>query len=617
MGPPEGPFSPWGALQYARRSGGAAQKAQRSATDLPVDRTTIYEKAKGASMPRDDRRSDYSSSRGSGNRRTGGDRGYGDRGYTDRGNRGGRTDRSRGSSNRDDRDDWGRADRGYTDRDDRGYAEQSNRRERRDYRGRRDDERPNRDRYERHDDPHRRERRRERSYDGFDDYDGCETYDDYEDAGYVDEFDDDRPENPNERRIEVRCPVAKRCGGCEWLAMPYDEQLDRKQDYIEELFSNYKCEPDPILGMNDPWHFRNKVQLPFAPGRPGRDGRTTARWGIFERGTHNIVPCTECLVEDGRARPIIATIAKLLPRFNIQPYDEKTGEGLLRYALVRTAYATDQVMLTLVCNGTRIPSSQVFINRLLEAHPEITTIVLNVNRERTSVILGNEEKVLYGPGYIEDELCGCRFRISSSSFYQTNPIAAEALYDLAIELADLKPSDRIGDAYCGTGTIGIVAAKQSGAQLLGVERNGEAVDDARENARINGIEDAEFVVGDAGSVFARMARAGEELDVVFMDPPRSGSSQAFLANLSRLGPTRVVYISCEPRTQHYDIAALVKNGYQVKRICPVDMFPHTDHVENIVLLERPRRKTLGSRGAHRDRAPYAGEGRNEEFDDEQ
>ena len=572
-------------------------------------------------MPRDDRRSDYSSSRSSGNRRTGDGRGYGDRGYADRDNRGGRTDRSRGSSNREDRGDWGYADRGYADRDNRGYAEQGNRRERRDYRGRRDDERPNRDRYERHDDPNRRERRRERSYDGFDDYDGYEAYDDYDDyegADYVDELDDGRSEDPNERRIDVHCPVAKRCGGCEWLAMPYDEQLDRKQDYIEELFSNYKCEPDPILGMNDPWHFRNKVQLPFAPGRPGRDGRTTARWGIFERGTHNIVPCTECLVEDERARPIIATIAKLLPRFNIQPYDERTGEGLLRYALVRTAYVTDQVMLTLVCNGTRIPSSQVFINRLLEAHPEITTIVLNVNRERTSVILGSEEKVLYGPGYIEDELCGCRFRISSSSFYQTNPIAAEALYDLAIELADLKPSDRIGDAYCGTGTIGIVAAKQSGAQLLGVERNGEAVDDARENARINGVEDAEFVVGDAGSVFARMARAGEELDVVFMDPPRSGSSQAFLANLSRLGPTRVVYISCEPRTQHYDIAALVKNGYQVKRICPVDMFPHTDHVENIVLLERPRRKTLGSRGAHRGREPYAGEERDEGFvDDEQ
>lgn len=414
-----------------------------------------------------------------------------------------------------------------------------------------------------------------------------------------DEWDDDRravrsagsdvERDVLERRVEVRCPVAKRCGGCEWLAVPYEEQLAHKQDMIEELFSDYKCEVEPIVGMEEPWGYRNKVQLPFAPGQPNAEGRTTARWGIFERGTHHIVPCRECLIEDGRARPIIATVADLLPRYNIKPYDEKTGTGDLRYALVRTAHATGQVMLTLVCNCTRLPSAKGFLDRLLQAHPEVATVVLNVNRERTNTILGKDEKVLFGPGYIEDELCGCRFRISSSSFYQTNPVAAEALYNLAVEMAGLKPGDRVGDAYCGTGTIGIVAAKASGAQLLGVERNADAVEDARENALLNGIEDAEFIAGDAGSVFARMARAGESLDVVFMDPPRAGSSQAFLANLSRLGPRRVVYISCEPHTQHRDVAALVKNGYRVARIRPVDMFPHTDHVENVVLLERAPR----------------------------
>ena len=212
-----------------------------------------------------------------------------------------------------------------------------------------------------------------------------------------------------------------------------------------------------------------------------------------------------------------------------------------------------------------------------------------------------EEKVLFGPGYIEDELCGCRFRISSSSFYQTNPIAAEALYELAVEMADLRSSDRIGDAYCGTGTIGIVAAKASGAELIGIERNAEAVKDAEINAQINGIENATFVAADAGSEFARMARRGEELDVVFMDPPRAGSSQAFLANLSRLGPRRVVYISCDPKTQIRDIKHLVHNGYRIKRICPVDMFPHTDHVENVVLLERAPRNQFGHRrNSHKD-----------------
>lgn len=392
------------------------------------------------------------------------------------------------------------------------------------------------------------------------------------------------------RRVEGLCPVAKRCGGCEWLAMPYDEQLRRKQERVEEIFSNFKCKVDPIVGMEDPHAYRNKVQLPFAAGYPDREGRPTVRWGIFERGSHRIVPCDTCYVEDPRARPIIATVAKLMANYNIAPYDEKTGEGFMRYALVRTAHATEEIMLTLVATRDRIPNEKAFIDELLEKCPEITTIVLNVNSERTSVILGDQETVLVGSGYIEDELCGCRFQISSSSFYQTNPVAAEKLYQLAIDMAELRPGDLVADAYCGTGTIGIAAAKRSGAELLGVERNADAVLDARENASLNDVRNAEFIRGDAGSVFARMARAGETLDVVFMDPPRAGSSQAFLANLSRLGPRRVVYISCEPKNQHRDIMHLVRNGYQVKRIVPVDMFPHTDHMENIVMLERGPRQ---------------------------
>lgn len=412
------------------------------------------------------------------------------------------------------------------------------------------------------------------------------AYDEAEDAAYAKRKRAERSQA--DLQGKSRCPVASRCGGCEWLAMPYQMQLQRKQEHVEELFSNFKCKVDPIVGMENPEGYRNKVQLPLA-SNPGGG----VQWGIFERGSHTIVPCSTCLVEDPRARPIIATVAKLMEELHIKPYNEKTGDGDIRYALVRLAHATGEVMLTLVVNGTRLPSQRPFLDQLLQKHPEITTVVLNVNRARTSVILGDEEKVLMGPGYIEDELCGCRFRISSSSFYQTNPRAAETLYNLAIEMANLKSSDLIGDAYCGTGTIGIVAAKKSGAQLLGVERNPDAVIDARENAELNGIDNAEFITGDAGSVYARMARAGEKLDVVFMDPPRAGSSQAFLANLSRLGPSRVVYISCEPKSQHHDIMALVKNGYQVKRIAPVDMFPHTDHVENIVLLERPPRGTYG------------------------
>lgn len=521
------------------------------------------------------------------------------RDFEDRGDR----DRDRGGWDRDRRDRGGHEDdRGHRDRpprrdrddrparrDDRDYREARADRDR-GYRGDReacaDRDRGYRDDRPAHrdhgDDRGRRDDYRDRDYDRASDRDR-----DYDR--------DDRPErrstsdreDPRARRMANPCPVAKRCGGCEWLAMPYEEQLERKQEFIEDLFGDYKCGVDGIMGMNDPRHYRNKVQLPFAPGWPNREGRIIPRWGIFERGTHHIVPCDDCVIEDERARPIIADVADLMPRYNIRAYDERAGDGWLRYCLVRTALVTGEVMLTFVATSKRIPAEKAFISELLDRHPEITTIVVNVNKERTSVILGDEERVVTGPGYIIDELCGCRFRISSSSFYQTNPIAAEALYDIAVDLAGLKPGDRIGDAYCGTGTIGIVAAKKSGAKLLGVERNPDAVDDARENAKINGIEDAEFVVGDAGSVFARMARAGETLDVVFMDPPRAGATQAFLANLCRLSPTRVVYISCEPKTQRHDITALLRNGYRVKQICPVDMFPHTDHVENIVLLERP------------------------------
>lgn len=387
------------------------------------------------------------------------------------------------------------------------------------------------------------------------------------------------------------CPVARRCGGCEWLSMPYDVQLRMKQEAVEDLFAPLRVKVDPIVGMDDPAHYRNKVQLPFAPGHPLENGRMTARWGIFERGTHHIVCTRECLVEDKRARPIIAFVADMLPRLNIEPYDERTGRGLLRYVLVRTSLHTGQVMVVLVVNGNRLPSEQVLVDSLLERFPAIRTVVLNTNQEHTSVILGKRERVLYGPGHIEDSICGCTFRISPSSFYQTNPSQAERLYQIAIEMAGLRPEDHFGDAYCGTGTIGIAAAKASGAHLMGVERNPDAVEDARANARMNGLgpDQAEFVVGDAGSVFARMARAGKDLDVVFMDPPRSGANQAFLANLSRLSPRRVVYISCNPRTQMHDIHQMRRNGYQVRRIVPVDMFPHTDHVETVVLLERPLR----------------------------
>ena len=348
--------------------------------------------------------------------------------------------------------------------------------------------------------------------------------------------------------------------------MPYEMQLDMKQASVEELFADIDVEVEPIIGMDDPRYFRNKVQLPLAPGRPDQDGRITARWGIFERGTHRIVPCRECLVEDERARPIIATVADMLPRFNIRPYDERTGTGIMRYALVRTALHTDQVMLTLVCNATRLPSSNTFVSRLLSTHPEITTIVLNTNQERTSVILGKQERVLHGPGYIEDRICGCTFRISSSSFYALSQSKPSGSTTSPSTWPSSPPPTASATRTAARAPSASRRRVRSGAKLLGVERNADAVEDARANAAVNGLAGAEFVVGDAGSVFARMARAGEHLNVVFMDPPRAGSTMAFIANLAKLAPRRVVYISCEPRTQRRDISQLAQFGYRVKRI---------------------------------------------------
>lgn len=419
-----------------------------------------------------------------------------------------------------------------------------------------------------------------------------------------------RPPCPADKRARTpqrRCPVARSCGGCSWLDVPYAMQLKRKQHQIEELFAAWPVPVDPIVGMEKseggPWGYRNKIQLPFAPG-PRKGGHPTVSWGIFAQGSHRIVPAAECLVEDPQARPIISFIAALVPQLDIPVYNEDTGQGILRYVLVRTALHTHQLSVTFVINARQLPSEKLLVKKLLEAFPSISTVVVNINRGRTSVILGKEQRVLYGPGYIEDIICGCTFRISSSSFYQINPVQAQKLYQLAIEMAALKPQQSFGDAYCGTGTIGIAAAKSSGARLVGIERNAQAVEDARINAQTNGLdpEQAQFVVGDAGTVFARMARAGAGLDVVFLDPPRAGASQAFLANLCVLGPQRVVYISCNPHTQVRDLAYLRTRGYHVRRIAPVDMFPHTGHIETVVLLERGHARG-GGRSPDRRRAP--------------
>ncbi len=375
------------------------------------------------------------------------------------------------------------------------------------------------------------------------------------------------------------CPVEKRCGGCQYLHLRYEEQLSRKQKNAEELLKPY-CRVHKITGMADPFHYRNKVHAVFTHKR---DGSIIS--GIYEEGTHDVVAVDECLLENQKADGIIRTVRQLLKSFKIRTYNEDTGYGLFRHVLIRTAHRTGEIMVVLVLGSPILPSKNNFVKALLREHPEITTIVLNVNDRKTSMVLGEKETVLYGRGYIEDILCGCRFRISAKSFYQINSVQTEALYRKAMELAQLTGKERVIDAYCGIGTIGMVAAKQAG-EVIGVELNPDAVRDAVRNARMNEMKNIRFYQSDAGEFMVQMAQQGEKADVVFMDPPRSGSDEAFLSSVVQLAPKKIVYISCNPETQARDLAYLTKKGYRAEGAWPYDMFPFTVHVETVVGLQR-------------------------------
>ena len=375
------------------------------------------------------------------------------------------------------------------------------------------------------------------------------------------------------------CPVSKKCGGCQYIEMPYGEQLKKKQRAAEQLLKKYG-KVNRIIGMEHPEHYRNKVHAAFA----FQKGKGIVS-GIYREGTHHVVPVDECLLEDTKADEIIVSVRKLAKSFKLKAYDEDTGYGLLRHVLVRTGHATGQIMVVLVLGSPILPSKKNFINELCKLHPEITTIILNVNNKRTSMVLGEKQQVLYGKGYIEDRLCGRTFRISPKSFYQVNAVQTEKLYHKAIEYAALSGKETAIDAYCGIGTIGLAAAERV-KKVIGVELNREAVKDAVVNAKINGIKNVDFYQNDAGRFMVQLAEAGEKIDVVFMDPPRSGSTEEFMEALLRLQPERVVYISCNPETLARDLGYLTARMYRVLEMTPVDMFPFTDDVETVCLLSR-------------------------------
>ncbi|MDO4498432.1 MAG: 23S rRNA (uracil(1939)-C(5))-methyltransferase RlmD [Coriobacteriaceae bacterium] len=419
----------------------------------------------------------------------------------------------------------------------------------------------------------------------------------------------------NQASRPQNCPYFKECGACSHVNMPYGRQLERKQEYIARLFEreiSQGCVLEPILGMECPWGFRNKIVSPFAAEKrkpasrtaksgskgnasrraPGRIRSERILHGMYARGSHRIIQLDRCPVEHESGRKVVKAVAQIMARYGVPAYDEDAGTGFMRHVLVRVGHNSGEVLVVLVTNGREFTGSKNFAKELVRRCPEITTIVQNVNTRQTNVILGEEDRVLYGPGFILDTLCGLSFRISPRSFYQVNARQTEALYLTAIDWAledaqGARGAESIMDAYCGTGTIGLVAASRSkNACVVGVDKVEDAIRDARKNAVHNGIENAEFVAADAGAFLRERAAQGERFDVLLMDPPRAGSSEEFLRAVAESGVGRVAYISCNPETQARDARILDGLGYKAKRIRAVDMFPHTDHVENVMLFER-------------------------------
>ncbi len=374
------------------------------------------------------------------------------------------------------------------------------------------------------------------------------------------------------------CKFAKKCGGCQLQNLEYEEQLSLKQSKVIRLVGKY-CHVDEIIGMDEPFHYRNKVQSAFS----FRNGKTLC--GIYQSATNKIVPVENCLLEDKQASKIIKTVNELVNSFKIKSYDLQTERGFMRHVLVRVAQKTNEIMVVLVTSKGDFPHKSNFVSALLKKHPEITTVVWNINPYKTALMLGDKSETIFGNGFITDELCGLKFRISPKSFYQVNPKQTEILYQKAIEFAKLSGKEKVLDCYCGTGTIGLTMAKGAN-EVIGVEVNEDAVRDANFNAEANGIKNAKFINADAGEFMQTIAQKGEKADVVITDPPRAGCSAKFIKSLLSLSPKRIIYVSCNPETLSRDLFALRKGGYRVKKIQPVDMFPHTEHVECVVSLTK-------------------------------
>ena len=371
----------------------------------------------------------------------------------------------------------------------------------------------------------------------------------------------------------------KKCGGCPLLALPYREQLAKKQARLQELLGGF-APVKAVQGMAEPLHYRNKAIASFATQR----GKLVC--GLYAEGTHRVLPGADCLLQEEILNKTLAAVLDAARACRWTAYDEDRGTGLLRHTVLRSS-GDGKVLVTLVTPGPDLPGSKNFCTALRKKAPWVVSIVQNINPTRSSAVLGSREKTLYGPGFVLDTLCGTQFAISSRSFYQVNRTQTEVLYKKALELAKLTGRETVIDAYCGIGTIGLCAAPLA-KQVIGVERNPAAVKDAAANARRNKIANARFVCADATEWMATAAGEGLHPDVVFLDPPRAGSTPECITAVNKMKPRRVVYVSCDPETLARDVAAFTRLGWRAAKFCPVDLFPQTKHVETVVLLSHKK-----------------------------
>ena len=391
---------------------------------------------------------------------------------------------------------------------------------------------------------------------------------------------------PSPDRVPVDCPVAGPCGGCSLRHLDYAAELRAKQESVLDAFRRIGGLEVPVLDIlpsPEVDRYRNKVQFPV-----GVDKNGAPCIGFYAGRTHRIVPCPDCKLQPGVLNEIGNALCAFFAQQGIRPYDEQIGKGLVRHIFLRRGAHSGQIMVCLVCTRAKLPHAEQLCTVLREQFPAISTILLNVNAKNTNVILGSENHILYGPGYIEDSLCGVPVRLGPLSFYQVNTLAAERLYGVAAQYAQLAPDDTLLDLYCGMGTIGLSMADQC-RELIGVEIVPEAIESAKANAARMGeavAAKSRFFCADAGQAATQLAAEGLHPDIVMLDPPRKGCDEATLSAVVRMAPRRVVYVSCNPATAARDAAWLEKNGYHAEKVQPVDLFPRTKHVEAVLLLTK-------------------------------